>query len=128
MDWKAIIVGFISTVIVGLFCQLVFILMAAYIGGAGDGWDFLANNKEVLWFASALLTYCLVMLVGGLITASIARTSRVLNATTVGVLAGLFSLWASMTNNQILPAAIVLVSAGVVVAGLGGKLYNRWFA
>ena len=125
-NWKAITAGVVITGILVLISQLVFILVAAYIGGAKGDFAFLAQHKETLWLVLALLTFCISMTLGGVVTAIISQTNQVRNALIVGGLVSCLSLATSLSSGQLTPISALVVVRGVTVTARGSAGWQRW--
>jgi hypothetical protein len=129
MSLLAIVIGLIITLFVGLFNQLIYILVAAAISRADTGDGFFSTHEEQLWFISALLVYCFTMLVGGAVTALIARNRRpVLSGAVMGCLAGLLMLATMIGVGKFTWMSAVLLILALLFSGLGAKIYTSIFA
>lgn len=127
-DRTAIIFGVIATVFIYLIAQLIFILMAAYIGNADGSLAFLATYKHELWFAMGLMTQCVTMFIGGAIVAFAAKSHAVVNAALVGALATCVSLTMSVGEDQFTFMSILMVAIGAGCAALGSIVWDRYTA
>ena len=125
ISWKALIIGLIVTVLVGLFAQAIYVLLASYIGMAASDYGFVSNYKQELWFIFAILVFCLSMSFGGIVTATIAEHKLVYHAAAVGFMASLASVLSSATSGGLTLMAGVMVVLGVVFAALGGLIIKR---
>lgn len=125
ISWKALIVGLVVTILVGLFSQAIYVLLASYIGMAASDNTFVSTYKQEIWFVFAILVYCLAMAFGGLITSTIANHKLVLHAAIVGLLASLASVVWSTTSGDLTWMSIVIVVMGTLSAALGGGFARR---
>ena len=125
-NWKAVTAGVLTTIILVLMSQLIFILAAAYIGGAKGDLAFLAQHKETLWLVLALLSFCISMTMGGVATALFSQTNRIRNALIVGAVVSCLSLFASLGSDRLTPSSALLVILGVTFAALGAAAWQRW--
>lgn len=124
-SFKALIVGLIVTILVGLFAQAIYVLLASYIGMAASDYGFVSNYKQELWFIFAILVFCLSMFFGGVVTATIADHKLVYHAAAVGCMASLASILSSATSGGLTLMAGVMVVLGTVFAALGGFIIKR---
>ncbi len=125
VSFKALIVGLIVTILVGLFAQAIYVLLASYIGMAASDYGFVSNYKQELWFIFAILVFCLSMFFGGVVTATIADHKLVYHAAAVGCMASLASILSSATSGGLTLMAGVMVVLGTVFAALGGLIIKR---
>jgi len=122
---KALIVGLIVTVLVGLFAQAIYVLVASYIGMAASDYGFVSSYKQELWFVFAILVFCLSMSFGGMVTATIANHKLVCHAAAVGFMASLASILSSTASGDLTLMAGVMIVLGTVFAALGGFIIRR---
>ncbi len=125
MNWKTLLVGTVATVVITLIFQLLFIVVAIGIGmSSHDSW-FIAAYKKQLWFATALLTHCLSLAAGGLVTVYFAEQRPLLHAAVVGVLASIITLATSMANRDFSLMSGMLVVLGALSATLSAGIICR---
>jgi len=122
---KALIVGLVVTVLVGLFAQAIYVLLASYIGMAASDYGFVSSYKQELWFVFAILVFCLSMSFGGIVTATIADHKLVYHAAVVGFMASLASILSSTASGNLTLMAGVMIVLGTVFAALGGVITRR---
>ncbi|WP_250655087.1 hypothetical protein [Alkalimarinus coralli] len=125
ISWKALIIGLVVTILVGLFGQAIYVLLASYIGMAASDYVFFSTYKQEIWFIFAMLVYCLTMAFGGLLTGTIANQKQAWHAAAVGFLAGVASVTSSAENSSITLMAVVMVVLGAFFAFLGGLFALR---
>ncbi|UZE96902.1 hypothetical protein [Alkalimarinus alittae] len=125
ISWKALIVGLIVTILVGLFGQALYVLLASYIGMAASDYVFFSTYKQEIWFVFAVLVYCLTMAFGGLLTGTMASHYKVTHASVVGFLAGIASIMSSAERGDITFMAVVMVFLGCLFACFGGVFARR---
>ena len=125
ISWKALIVGLVVTVLVGLFAQAIYVLLASYIGMAASDYGLVSNYKQELWFVFAILVFCLSMSFGGMLTAIIANHKLVYHAAAVGFMASLASILSSTASGDLTLMAGVMIVLGTVFAALGGVITKR---
>ncbi len=126
-NWKAVILGVIATTTLLLSSQLIFILIAAYIGGAKDELAFLSEHKEALWRVLALLSFGISLFIGGMITAFLAQKKPVASAMIAGGVACSLSLLTTLEGGQLTLTSALLVILGIMVAAAGGYFYKKRF-
>ncbi len=125
ISWKALIVGLIVTILVGLFGQAIYVLLASYIGMAASDYVFFSTYKQEIWFVFAILVYCLTMTFGGLLTGTIANQFKVSHAAVVGFIASVTSVVSSAESGHITFMAVVIVVLGTFFSSLGGVFARR---
>lgn len=126
MDWKAITIGFVATMIIGLCIQLVYVLIASWIGLSSASVPAIAEYKEDLWLAGAMISYAITMLICGAITMMAARTRRLINPLIAGALVTVVSVTTSVNyDTEITSKSIVALFAGTLLSILGGHLVRR---
>ena len=125
MDWKAITIGFIATLIIGLCVQLAYVLIATLIGIYSASLPVIAQHKETLWLVAAIFGFSITMLIGGAITMMAARTQRLTNPLIVGVLVTIISVVAPLSDSELTLKSIVLILAGALFSILGGHWIRR---
>ncbi|MES9857812.1 MAG: hypothetical protein ABW166_14605 [Sedimenticola sp.] len=124
-NWKAITAGTITTIILLIISQLVFVLVAAFIGDAKGELAFISEHKELLWQAIGLLSFCISMMVGGMATAFFSQTDLTRNALIVGGVVSCLSLLATIQNGKITVSSALLVILGIAFAAVGSALRKR---
>jgi hypothetical protein len=122
---KALVIGLIVTVLVGLFGQAIYVLLASYIGMAASDYGFVSNYKQEIWFVFAILVFCLSMSFGGMVTATIANHKLVQHAAVVGFMASLASILSSTASGDLTLMAGIMIVLGTVFAALGGLMIKR---
>ena len=65
ISWHAVIGGSITTVIIVVLKDLVYVLFASLIGAYGNAHPWFVPYMEHIWFTSALIVYCFSMILGG---------------------------------------------------------------
>lgn len=125
ISWKALIIGLIVTILVGLFGQAIYVLLASYIGMAASDYTFFSTYKQEIWFIFAILVYCLTMAFGGLLTGTIAIQFKVSHAAVVGLLASIASVVSSAESGNITVMAVVIIVLGTLFASIGGFFARR---
>lgn len=125
ISWKALIIGLVVTILVGLFGQAIYVLLASYIGMAASDYAFFSAYKQELWFVFAILVYCLTMAFGGLLTGTIAIQYKVSHAAAVGLLASIASVVSSAESGDVTFMAVVIIVLGTVFSSLGGVFARR---
>lgn len=125
ISWKALIIGLIVTILVGLFAQAIYVLVASYIGMAASDYGFVSSYKQEIWFIFAILVFCLSMSFGGVVTATIASHKLVHHAAVVGFMASLTSILTSSASGDLTLMAGVMIVLGTVFAALGGVFTGR---
>ncbi len=126
ISWKALIIGLIVTIIVGLFGQALYVLLASYIGMAASDYGFVSDYKQEIWFTFAILVFCVTMAFGGLLTGAIAEKKVIAHAFVVGFLASLASIVSSATSGDLTFMGGVMIILGTLFASLGGLMAKRF--
>ena len=91
INWKAIVFGWITTVLAGLINNLIFVLIAAYIGNSRSI-PFFAEYGEPITYTIGILGLFIAMAFGGFVTAFCARERVITHGAIVGLLASITSL------------------------------------
>ncbi len=91
INWKAIVFGWVTTVLAGLMNNLIFVLFAAYIANS-KSIPFMAEYGDILAYAIAVVGLFLAMAIGGFITAYCARERVITHGAIVGLMASGTSL------------------------------------
>lgn len=125
ISWKALIIGLIVTILVGLFGQAIYVLLASYIGMAASDYTFFSTYKQEIWFIFAILVYCLTMAFGGLLTGTIATQFKVSHAAAVGFFASIASVVSSAESGHITFMAVVIIVLGTLFSSIGGVFARR---
>ncbi len=125
ISWKTTLLGTFTTIVINLGCQLIFILAASFVGSADAG-EFFTEYRDQLWFASAMLTQCISMALGGAATVLLyARHRHLLHAALTGALASLVSLLTLMATGEVNLMSMVLILLGTGFSAAGGQLIIR---
>jgi hypothetical protein len=123
-NWKAILPGLIVTLFVGLFCLLVFTIVASKVGSASDD-SFIAAHRQTLWFSLAILTVCISMFIGGVVTTLLSKEKGLYNSICVGALAGILSIFVSSSNSSFTFMSIFILFLGIFAAAIGSRVCNN---
>lgn len=124
-NFKAVIIGLVVTLLIGLCGQVAFVLLASYVGMAAEDVAWIQQYKQQFWFALGMLAYCLSLILGGMVTAFISDKSAIANATLAGGLAAVVSVLTSGDTSELTLMALLLVGLGILFGGLGGRFYQR---
>ena len=119
MNAKALILGSIVSVSLVIGSQLVFVLIASYIGIAAGDNVFIKENKELMWFVIGISAYAISLLFGGMITAALADKQKIVTAALVGLTVALLSVLTSGDLSELNYKAIVMVVAGTAFSAMG---------
>ncbi len=120
MNWKAIAIGFATTLLIGLVIQLVYILIASLIAAYSTSLPLIAPYKEAIWMGGALFSFAIAMLIGGAITTSIAGTRQLLNPLIACTLASVVSLSTSLSYSDPTWMSLVFLLLSASFSVLGG--------
>lgn len=124
LNWKAVLPGLIVTLFVGLFCLLVFTIVASKVGSASTD-SFIAAHRQTLWFSLGILTVCLSMFIGGVVTTLLSSGEGLYNSICVGALAGILSLFVSSSNSSPTMMSIFILVLGIIVAAIGSRVCSN---
>jgi hypothetical protein len=122
MSLKALILGCVITTIIFLSGQLVYILLASYIGSASVNYELIGEYKELLWFCFSMGTYAICFVLGGLFTSLLTDEKKIIHAGLVGFLVAGGSILISADLADLNYKAIILLAVGLCFAAWGGKI------
>jgi hypothetical protein len=122
MDLRAISLGFVLTLILGLVIQLVYILAITLIGAYGINLPSFAPYKETLWLIGAVISFALAMLAGGIITTLIARTNALINPVIVCTAVSIVSLLAALNYSALTWFSVVVIPVSALLSIVGAKM------
>ncbi|MEH6627997.1 MAG: hypothetical protein V7739_16260 [Motiliproteus sp.] len=121
INWKAVIGGAITTVLMVIIIDLIYVLFASLLASYGNGYPWIAAIKDDLWFYSALSVYCFSMTLGGMVTIYFDDERKAINAFVVGILASMTSVWSmAPANTEFNTMSLVFLVLGVAASTLGG--------
>ncbi|OMH39049.1 hypothetical protein [Motiliproteus sp. MSK22-1] len=129
MNWKTILAGVVTTVIISLSFQLVFVLAASFIGNAGSGSGFISTYRQELWYASAMVSHSISMAVGGATTVLLfSHSQHIRHAAIVGGLASSVFLVPLLLVGTLNLQSLVYVILGSGCAALAALAITRYCA
>lgn len=130
MNWRAISLGVVATVVVWLISQLIYVLAASAIGiaSAHHEFSFFSDYKEQLWFVTAMMVYCLTMIACGLITSFLCDSRFVLNSTLAGGITGCLILATALGVGELNLKSLLLPIFGFGFAAAGGFIWQKFFS
>lgn len=125
MDFKAIAIGFVATLVLGLVIQVTYVLIASLIGAYSISLPGIAPYKELLWTLGALFSFAITMLLGGAITMAASRTQWIFNPLIACSLVCTISLLTSLSYSHITAMIFILIPVSGVLSLLGGQWFLR---
>jgi len=123
-NWKAIIFGWVTTVLAGLMNNLIFVLFASYIANSKSD-PFMAEYGNMLAYAIGLVGLFLAMAIGGFITAYCARERVIAHGAIVGLLASGTSLALSAHTGILTPMSFLFLALGTVFTVIGCLIWTK---
>ncbi len=126
INWQAVIGGSITTVVIVVLKDLVYVLFASLIGAYGNAHPWFVPYLEYIWFYSALAVYCFSMMLGGAVTMYFDDERQVLSAFIVGIIASLVAVWSmAAPNTEYNSMSLVFLVVGIIAATFGGWWATR---
>ena len=124
INWKAILFGWIATVLAGLINNLIFVLFAAYIANSKST-PFMAEYGDTLAYGLGIFGLFIAMAFGGFVTAFCARERVVVHGAIVGLLASGTSLALSAHTGVLTLMSILFLMLGVVFTVIGCLIWTK---
>ncbi|MCF6355138.1 MAG: hypothetical protein L3J26_08580 [Candidatus Polarisedimenticolaceae bacterium] len=124
INWKAIIFGWVTTVLAGLMNNLAFVLIAAYIANSKSS-PLLAEYGDPLSYAIGVFGLFIAMAFGGFVTAFCARKRIVLHGAIVGFLASSTSLALSAHAGELTFVSLLFVVFATLFTVIGGLAWEK---
>ena len=126
MNWKTVLAGVVTTVIISLSFQLVFVLAASLIGSADSG-GFISTYHQELWYASAMVSHSISMAVGGAVTVLLfSHSQHIRHAAIVGGLASSVFLVPLLLVGSLNLQSLIYVTLGSGCAALAASAITRY--
>ncbi len=125
INWKAIIFGWITTVLAGLMNNLIFVLIAAYIANSKST-SLLAEYGDPLSYAVGIFGLFIAMAFGGFVTAFFARERVVLHGVIVGFLASTTSLALSAHVGELSFVSLLFVVFATLFTVIGCLTWDKF--
>lgn len=125
LDFKGLLFGTVTTTIIFLTSQLIFILVAAYSGLAGVESAFWTQYKEIIWQGMGIATMCFSMLLGGALMRCFVGENQALHGFIVGAIISLFFAWSTAGRGDINLTGILVFTSGALCCALGAH-YSPW--
>ncbi|MCW8886625.1 MAG: hypothetical protein OQK12_15465 [Motiliproteus sp.] len=121
ISWHAVIGGSITTVLIVVLKDLIYVLFASLIGAYGNAHPWFVPYMEHIWFFSALLVYCASMILGGAVTMYFDDDKRLSSAFIVGIVASLVAVWSmAAPNTEYNSTSLLFLLVGICAATFGG--------
>ena len=125
INWKAIIFGWVTTVLACLLNNLIFVLFAAYIANSKDI-PFMAEHGNIITYVLGGIGFFIAMAIGGFITAFCARERVITHGAIVGLLASATSLALSAHTGSILtPISFLFLVMGIASTIAGCVIWSK---
>lgn len=127
IEWRSIIFGAITLIVLEMFAQLALVLIAAYYGNVGSSMTLISEYKALIWFAFGLLTHAGIMFWGGWLTAQTCEDHQVFHAAAAAVIATIISTYWTLSVAVGNPTLAILwfVGVSIVAAGSAGYLKHK---
>jgi len=122
MSIKAIVLGTLVSIVIFLSGQLVYILLAAFIGSSANEYATISEYKALLWFCLSAVTFAISFIFGGFITSMLTDKKKVLHAAIVGFLVAAISILSAGDLSALNYKALIMLIAGLGFSALGGRL------
>jgi len=124
VNWKAIIFGWVTTVLAALMNNLIFVLFAAYIANSKSN-PFMAEYGQILAYAIGAVGLFIAMAFGGFVTAFCARERVIVHGAIVGLLAGGTSLALSAHTGVLTLISFLFLVVGALFTVIGCIIWTK---
>lgn len=125
MSWKALVLGFLTIVVLGLAMQLLFLIMATGATILIKHYPEFSSHERLILLSIGLPLYFIVMFIGGHVTAAIAQYRVIAHCALVAFLGVGLSLWVSFSAGGVSLMSGFFLLAGVTFSVLGGLRWKR---
>ena len=125
ISFKAIAVGIISIVVMGLSLQLIFLLLATAYTNLLKEYPNLETIGTILSYSAGTLGYFIIMSLSGYITAHLAQKKVDLHCLIVsGTVIG-FSLITSVRTDNFTYMSVIFGLSGLLFTAIGGRIWIK---
>ena len=124
IKWKAVSVGIVVVVVLGLLLQLAFTSIVVGQIELSRNYPEYSSTIKAIPYLVGFGGFFLVMAIGGYVTASIALTRVVLNALVVGAVTAGISLWLSVSGGEVKLMSLIFLILGVAFCISGALLWR----
>lgn len=122
---KALVIGLISIVFMGLSLQLIFLLLATGYTNLLKEYPDLASIGTVISYTAGTVGYFFIMSLGGYITAHLAEKKVDLHCLLVsGTVIG-FSLISSVRSDNFTYMSVIFAASGLLFTVIGGRIWSK---
>jgi len=122
---KALAVGSITIICLGLVAQLIFLLLAVYVTELSRAYPELSTILSILSYITGTLAYFLIMASGGYVVANLAPTEKLFNGALAGIFTTSLSLISSLNENGFTMVALVFLVSGTGFCVAGAMIWNK---
>lgn len=122
ISWKALLIGSIAIIVLGLTVQLVFIFLATGQVVLSRHYPDFATLARVLLYIVGFLGFAAAMLSGGYLTAMYAQRRLITHGVIVGGIAAGLSFWQSLSVGGATVISVLFFLFSILFT-VGGALY-----
>lgn len=124
IKWKAIIFGWITTVLASLINNLIFILVVAYIANSKSIPFFIEYGEPVSYIIGVLGLF-IAMAFGGFATAFCARERVIIHGVIVGILASITSLALTAHTGALTIISLLFIVVAALFTVVGCIVWSK---
>ena len=126
INWKALVAGILTILILGLVAQFAFLMTATWLTILKNRQDIGAQELQILMYAAGFIFAMITLIPGGYITASISKIKVITHCAVVGLIATTISLATSPGAEHATSKGAIFVILGTGMVMLGGVLWKWW--
>jgi len=117
---KAIISGVLFIFITALLMQLAYIFIAVAYNNLAKDYPYLHEISGIFRYLIAIPLFLGIMLMGGYLTAAIAKSKELLHCIIVAAIAIFTMMWFALSNAELTPAGVVINILMLLFTVFGG--------
>jgi hypothetical protein len=125
ISFKALGIGIISIVIMGLSLQLIFLLLATAYTNLLKEYPDIASLGSVISYGAGIIGYFIIMSFGGYITAHLAQKKIDLHCLMVSGFVVGFSLITSVRSDNFTYISVLFAFSGLIFTLIGGRAWIK---
>jgi hypothetical protein len=122
---KAVVVGSLFIIIVGLLIQLAYVFLAVGYGNLAKTYPFLNDISIYFRYLIGLPVFFLVMFIGGYITADLAQRKALLHCLAVAFITIGVMMISALENMQLTVSGLVVSALALTSTLAGGWYWQR---
>ncbi|MCF6191096.1 MAG: hypothetical protein L3J51_11500 [Cocleimonas sp.] len=122
---KAILAGVLFIGIAILLMQLIFLLLVVAYNAVASEYSFLKDIRWIFKYLLGIPVLVIIMILGGYITSTIAKTKSILNSIIVGSIVILSMMWSALANSEITISGVIISLAMILAVVFGGGYFKN---